>query len=68
MAEVTFGKWFKAQHGPRKKQTSMRAMDDEELMQRWRDGMAAEEELRARREWDVRFESALYAWQAKGKP
>lgn len=56
-----FDKWFKAQHGPRRR--SKRS--DHELQSLVLTGDMAREELLRRHEWDVRRESALYAWQAR---
>lgn len=57
-----FREWFEAQHG---KRPGAAKIDDAELAERVNWGRAAERLLARRLEWDARFESALYAWQAK---
>lgn len=61
-----FLEWFKAQHGHRE---SGLLVDHSE--QRLRDeiqrGKMAEAELSARKLWDEKRQSALYAWTARSK-
>ena len=54
-----FDKWFRAQHGRRPGLNS----PDEELAGLVRSGQVAERILALRKEWDARYQSALYAWQ-----
>jgi hypothetical protein len=58
-----FEKWFVAQHG---KRTELKGkFTDEELKELERDGERARAELIYRHLWDEKYQSALYAWQAK---
>ena len=56
-----FETWFVAQHGERPGGTET----DESLHAKQIAGEAAGEVIKRRYEWDARFESALYAWQAR---
>ena len=58
-----FTEWFEAQHG---KRPGSPKITDAKLREQEYDGLRAEAMLRRREEWDARFESALYAWQARG--
>jgi len=64
-----FLSWFIEQHGEREGYlgSGFRDVPDEELQQRIAAGKFAEAELRHRREWDMRQQSALYAWTARGR-
>ena len=55
-----FEAWFIAQHGKRERMDKT----DDELSALVMQGKQAEEELRRRKEWDARQESALYAYNA----
>lgn len=61
--ESTFLTWFEEQHGKREKDT---AQTDEMLREQAMAGEKAQTELLRRTEWDARYQSALYAWQAAG--
>jgi hypothetical protein len=56
-----FLEWFVAQHGKR----PFNGKSDLYLEMAYREGQMAVHELEKRREWDVRKESSLYAWQVK---
>lgn len=61
--ESEFRTWFEAQHGPR-----LRKSETDKQLERWIEvGGDAQREMARRREWDARWESALYAWQAAPK-
>ena len=62
---ATFSDWFEQQHGKREKNRP--DISDEELEDEVNRGQAAAAELHRRNAWDARRESALYAWQAKGR-
>jgi hypothetical protein len=64
MKKSAFEQWFVAQHGKR----PARGGTDEELTVHILLGCGAERELQARRLYDARKQSALYAWTAKDKP
>jgi hypothetical protein len=64
MKKSAFEQWFVAQHGKR----PARGGTDEELMAHVLMGQSAERELYARKNYDARKQSALYAWTAKDKP
>lgn len=57
--------WFEEQHGKREKST---AQTDEMLREQAMAGERAQTELLRRTEWDARYQSALYAWQAASGP
>lgn len=59
-----FESWFIAQHG---KRPGLKTMTDEHLRKMLKDGEYARRALAAREEWEVRYESALYAWTAQEK-
>ena len=61
--ESAFLDWFTSQHGGRTKRGDSRA--DERLLEEITRGRRAEYELEARRLWDARRQSALYAWTAR---
>lgn len=56
-----FNSWFVAQHGKR----PHNGTSDKTLEETVAAGKRAEAMLAKRKEWDARFESALYAWQIK---
>jgi hypothetical protein len=55
-----FLNWFEQQHGER----PYTSTDDLELIAQIQAGETAATMLREKRKWDIRFNSALYAWQA----
>lgn len=59
-----FAKWFEAQHG---KRPGLASFSDERLQKMVKDGKYAERTLAKRTEWDARYQSALYAWQVRGR-
>jgi hypothetical protein len=64
MAESKFETWFIAQHGMRKA-PELRTLSDEDLITSIQCAKTAKQELQRRKQWDARWESALYAWQAR---
>jgi hypothetical protein len=62
---MNFEKWFKAQHGPRARRRDFLRVSDDSLSIQVTIGKLAEAELAARREWDERKTSALWAWNAR---
>ena len=56
-----FREWFQAQHGKR----PGGGTSDEVLRAQVSRGRSAADLLAARAEWDARWQSALYAWQAR---
>lgn len=59
-----FADWFKAQHGPR--ESGLLAGHSEQILRdEVQRGKIAAAELEARRLWDEKRQSALYAWTAK---
>ena len=61
-----FADWFEAQHGPRESHRYVDVADDV-LNDQVAVGRGAKNEMVARRRWDARYESALYAWQVRNK-
>ena len=61
-AGSAFEQWFIKQHG---KRPSRFDQTDAELRTEIRVGEQAAAEMRERQEWDARWTSALWAWQAK---
>jgi hypothetical protein len=59
-----FGEWFEAQHGKRLDGSALKYTDDE-LRAMIRLGEVAARSLEARKLWDEKRTSALYAWQAR---
>ena len=59
-----FADWFKAQHGPRQPSDPF-SKSDAELLEAIKAGKIAAAELDARRLWDEKRQSALYAWTAR---
>jgi len=55
-----FMNWFVSQHGPREQNH----ISDIQLAAVSQQGREAQRELDERKNWDMRMESALYAWQA----
>lgn len=62
--ESAFLKWFIEQHGTRVTE-KYRKVEDDELLDIAFKGDSARAEWQRRREWDLRRESALYAWQVE---
>jgi hypothetical protein len=58
-----FVEWFTAQHGPRLREP-LKHLSDEELKHVITNGQIAAEVLRARKLYDEKETSALYAWTA----
>ena len=65
-AQSEFLTWFTEQHGPR---TSGLLTDrtDDEIRGLIQVGNIATAQLEARKLWDEKHQSALYAWQARDK-
>ena len=63
-ATSAFRELFEAQHG---KRPGLAKVDDAELAEAVKNGRCAERLLERRLTWDARFESALYAWQARDR-
>jgi len=59
-----FADWFSAQHGPRQSSDPF-SKTDAELSEVIKAGRIAAAELDARRLWDEKRQSALYAWTAR---
>ena len=66
MKESEFLAWFVRQHGQRASGLMMDRSDDQ-LRGMIQAGKIAAAQLEARKEWDARQASALYAWQARDK-
>ncbi len=62
-----FEQWFKAQHGPRESGI-MAGYSEQRLRDEIQRGKIAEAELAARKLWDEKMQSALYAWSARDIP
>lgn len=59
--DIHFAAWFRLQHGDRPRGNQL------ELERKVREGAEAQALLAAQKSWDMRQQSALYAWQAREK-